>query len=205
MELVIASNNSHKVRELRCALGELAPFIQVLSLYDFPSYKPQLLHTEAPGDSFEENAKQKAQAVAVALNKVTLADDSGIIVPALAKVGAKFTRRYEHTDQSATKQTRALLEEMKSFKDLERQAYLECCLAIATPQGILYKATSRTEGVLAEEERGKITFEFDTLFIKHDYSKTLGELAPSVRDRISHRRKALEKLVGVLSLLQAHQ
>lgn len=203
MDLVIASNNSHKVRELRAALGELAPFIQVLSLYDFPSYKPS--RTEAVADSFEENAMQKARAAAVALNKITLADDSGIIVPALAKVGAKFTRRYEHTDESATKQTRKLLEEMRSFKDLERQAYLECCLAIATPQGTLYKATSRTEGVLAEDERGKITFEFDTLFIKHDYSKTLGELAPSIRDRISHRRKALEKLVVALSSLQAYQ
>ena len=197
MEIVIASHNSHKVQELRSCLKEIAPKLQVLSLFDFPAYKPALTQD----DLFEENAKAKALHAALALQKTCLADDSGIVVPALAKVGAQFTRRYQHAEQSARIQTKKLLEEMSAFSGLERQAYLECSLAVATPKGVVKIANQRSEGIIADAEKGKITFEFDTLFIKHDYSKTLGELAPSVRSRISHRRKALEKLLSaILSL-----
>ena len=60
---------------------------------------------------------------------------------------------------------------------------------------------SRAEGLIAEEERGKITFEFDTIFIKYDYSKTIGELPPSVKSRVSHRRKAFEKILPSIESL----
>jgi XTP/dITP diphosphohydrolase len=192
-ELVIASFNTHKVYELREALKALIPHLEVLSLFDFPQYKREDIPLF---DSFEDNAKAKAHHAAVALNKVCLADDSGIIIPALST-----QRRYEHSKESATDQTKKLLNEMRLYKEMERHAFLECTLAIATPEKILKTATQRAEGFLAEEERGKITFEFDTIFVKHDYSKTIGELAPSVRTRISHRRKALEKLAPTIERL----
>ena len=98
-------------------------------------------------------------------------------------------------------QTKKLLQEMMPFKDSERAAYLECAIAIASPHELKKVVTARTEGQLSETERGKIMFEFDTIFIKHDYSKTIGELAPSIRARISHRRKAVERLLPLLELL----
>jgi len=195
MELVIASFNSHKVQELREALKVLAPHVQVMSLFDFPQYRRP---DDAAFDSFEEQAKAKALHASSALKKVCLADDSGIIVPALQKVGAKLLRRYQHDTNSHIEQTKKLLDEIKSFKDLERQAYLECSLAIAAPSGKIKCVTQRSEGYLADEERGKINFEFDSIFIKHDYRKTLGELTSSVKNRISHRRKALEKLIAAI-------
>ena len=194
MKLVIASANTHKVYELRESLKICAPHIQVLSLFDFPSYTAA---TENQ-DSFEENAKFKALQAAEALKMICLADDSGIVVPALAKLGATLQYRYQNDTDSPIKQTKKLLEVMRPLKELERQAYLECSLALASPQGIIHCVTQRTEGYISDEEHGKTTFEFDTVFIKHDYSKTLGQLPPSVKSRISHRRKALEKLLPAI-------
>ena len=195
MELIIASHNTHKVQELREGLKIIAPHIQVLSLFDFPAFQKNEV---IQNGSFEENALQKAVKAALALNKICIADDSGIVVPALGKGGIALQRRHEGARDSAIKQTKALLQELKGLEGMERQAYLECSLAIAAPNGEKKAVTQRCEGFLAEEERGKITFEFDTLFIKHDYNKTLGELSQSVRSRISHRRKALEKLMPVI-------
>ena len=197
MELVIASHNSQKILELRNIFKALAPQIELLTLFDFPSYK----RPDVRADSFEENAKQKALHAASQLQKFCLSDDSGIIVPALGKIGQALQRRYLNERDSAVQETRKLLEEMAPFHDAEREAYLECAIAIAAPGELKKVVTARTEGTLAEQERGKIMFEFDTIFIKHDYSKTIGELAPHIRARISHRRKAVEKLLGALESL----
>jgi len=192
MQIVIASLNTNKIQELREGLKMLLPQLEVLSLFDFPQYK----RPKVEEDSFEKSAAFKAQHAATELQKVCLADDSGIIVPQLGR------RPYQHEVDSRSKETKKLLEEMRSFRDLERAAYLECSLALATPAALVKAVSQRTEGVLTEEERGKLTFEFDTIFMKHDYSKTLGELSPSVRSRISHRRKALEKILPALERLK---
>jgi XTP/dITP diphosphohydrolase len=195
MELVIASENTQKVHEIRNMLKEVAPSLLVLSLFDFPNFRHNFSHDLADVDSFEENAKAKALFAATSLGKACLADSSGIVVPALLKAGSKSYRRFEHPSKSPISQTKALLQEMKNYADLERQSYLECSLAIASPKGDVKSVIQRQEGLIADEAKGETSFEFDSIFIKHDYSKTLGELAPSVRARISHRRKALEKLL----------
>ena len=101
MEVVIASHNSHKVQELRDGLKEIAPKVQVLSLFDFPAYKPDAVK----GELFEESAKAKALHAAMNLKKTCIADESGIVVPALDKTG----KRYFHPEQSAKFQTKKLL------------------------------------------------------------------------------------------------
>jgi XTP/dITP diphosphohydrolase len=194
LELVIASQNSCKVYELRQILKSCAPQIAVLSLFDFPGFT-----MSCPKEaSFEENAKNKALKAALALGKVVLADDSGIVIPALGKESEALARRYQQEENSTIEQTRKLLDEMKNLRDIERHAYLECALAIAKPDGTVKCSSHRTEGYIADEERGKIQFEFDTIFIKHDYRKTIGELPPSIQARISHRRRALEKLLPTI-------
>lgn len=188
MQLVIASLNTSKIQELREGLKALLPQLEVLSLFDFPQYK----RPDQKEESFEKSALFKAEHAARELQKICLADDSGIVVPQLGR------RPYQNESDSRSKETKRLLEEMHAFRDLERAAVLECALALATPTGVVKVVSQRCEGVLIEEERGRMTFEFDTIFMKHDYSKTLGELAPSVRSRISHRRKALEKILPAL-------
>lgn len=197
MELVIASCNSQKVLELRTILKELVPELQVLSLFDFPAYK----QIDAKTSSFEENAKEKALHAAKALQKVCLSDDSGIVVPSLGKIGSTLQRRYQSEKNSAVIETKKLLHDMQSLKDVERHAYLECAIAVASPDEIKKVVSARSEGVVAEQERGKLAFEFDTIFIKCDYGKTIGELPRGVRERISHRRKAIQQLLPTLEQL----
>ena len=194
MELVLASHNLQKLLELRSIFKALCPQIEVLSLCDFPQYKRPVIH----GDSFEENAARKALLAAKSLQKICLGDDSGIVVPALGKIGQTLKRRYQNEADSPVVQTKKLLQEMAPFKEQEREAYLECAIAIATPQEVKRVVTARSEGTLAVAEKGKVMLEFDTIFIKHDYSKTIGELPQHIRDRISHRRKAVEKLLPLL-------
>lgn len=193
MELIIASQNSMKVAELREILKELFPQITTLSLFDFQKFTP----VGCTHSSFEENATAKALHAATSLQKICLADDSGIVIPSLSQQ----LYRYENNQSLATLRTKKLLEEMQGLNELQRGAYLECCLAIATPQKLERAVSQRIEGLIAEKERGKLTFEFDTIFMKYDYNKTLGELTPSVRNRISHRRKALEKLLPTIERL----
>jgi XTP/dITP diphosphohydrolase len=196
MELIIASQNSHKVAELREILKELFPSLSIRSLFDFQKFTQQ----DAVYGSFEESAAAKALHAAKTLNAICLADDSGIVIPALSQHGGSL-RRYENNQSLITARTKKLLEELQGLNELQRSAYLECSLALATPQKLERVVSQRIEGLIAEKESGKLTFEFDTIFIKYDYNKTLGELPQSIRNRISHRRKALEKLIPTLDRL----
>ncbi|HXF29687.1 MAG TPA: non-canonical purine NTP pyrophosphatase, partial [Chlamydiales bacterium] len=112
-EIILASFNTHKIHELRQALKQLMPDLQVLSLFDFPAYK-------RPGVSFEENVGMKALHAAKALQKTCIADDSKIVIPALEKAGAPLAKiniitSSPNEQESLAKQTKKLLEAMRSF------------------------------------------------------------------------------------------
>lgn len=200
MELVIASHNTHKVLQLREILKELAPRLTVLSLFDFPHYKMPAGDLAA---SFAENAKAKAEHAALALQKCCLAEQWGLILPSVpdALLTIFSSEPGASHAQLLVSQTKKILAALEKKSEYERTAYLESCVAIATPECKLREAIGRTEGFIAEGERGKGSFEFDTIFVKHDYMKTLAELSPSVRSRISHRRKAVDKLIGYFDAL----
>lgn len=197
MEIVIASKNVHKIREFREILSHIED-TDVTSLLNFPDYKP----SEETGVTFEENAKAKAVDAARALNKWVLADDSGLVVPSLKGEPGISSRRYAGDDATDAENRLKLLEAMKGKSDLERSAYYECCLVLASPDGEIKKfVRGICEGYLIEEERGQNGFGYDALFVKHDYDKTFAELEESVKNRISHRSKAIEKILPALESL----
>ena len=197
MDLVIASQNTHKILEIKEIFKTLFPHITLYSLYDFPEYQP----VREQGASFVENAEVKAHTAAKKLQKTCLADDTGLVVPVLGGMEVTLQKRCAEK-LSLVQQVKLLLSDLRPYKDYERAAYLECSIAIATPAAVIRSATARSEGHIAESERGKISCDFDTVFVKHDYSKTLAELSSSIRSRISCRRKACEKLVTVIENLK---
>ena len=197
MELVIASQNTHKILEIKEIFKTLFPQFNLYSLYDFPEYQPE----RERGASFAENAEVKASAAAKKLQKTCLADDTGLVIPVLGGLETTLQKRYTEK-LSLVQQVKILLSDLRPYKDFERAAYLECSIAIATPQALVRSATARSEGHIAESERGKISCDFDTVFVKHDYSKTLAELSSSIRSRISCRRKVCEKLVAAIESLK---
>lgn len=198
MEIVIASNNLHKIREFREMLRSLKS-IDILSLLNFPNY----IAPPESGKTFQENALQKALHAASALKKWVLADDSGLVVPALGNAPGTHSRRYAGEEATDAENRSKLLAAMRHLADLQRAAYFECCLALAGPEGIKKSVTGTCEGVILTEERGRNGFGYDPLFVKHEYDKSFAEIEEITKNRISHRRKAFDKLLPTLESLAA--
>ncbi|HSX03204.1 MAG TPA: RdgB/HAM1 family non-canonical purine NTP pyrophosphatase [Rhabdochlamydiaceae bacterium] len=197
MKLVIASRNVHKIREFRAMLKGLR-HLDIYSLIDFPQYQPP----PEVGKTFEENAIQKAIHAASALGLWALADDSGLVIPALGGAPGIHSARYAGDGATDKENRKKLLQEMRSLKDQERAAYFECCLALASPKELKKSTCACCEGTIIEEEKGRSGFGYDPIFQKHEYSKTFGELEEEVKNRISHRRKAMDKILLVLETIK---
>jgi len=191
MELVIASSNCTKVRELRTILEELFPDLRIRSLLDFPDFQG----LEEMKESFEENAIAKAAWAAEQLNRPAVADESGLVIPYLGDEVISLERKKGLDKSKKLPDTKSILTELQNTAESNRVAFLECVLAFAVPEkGCIRSCSARIEGYIAEEEKGPASFDFSSIFIKYDYSKRLAELPESVLARISHRRKACEKL-----------
>jgi XTP/dITP diphosphohydrolase len=195
--LVIASLNIHKIQEIKSIIGHL-PFLDLMSLRDFPNYTPP----PETGNTFEENAIIKATHAALALNKFVLGDDSGLIVPALNNEPGIFSHRYAGNDATDLENRKKLLEKMLQLQDQQRYAYFTCSVALANPDGSIRKVLIGTcEGEIVTKERGRGGFGYDALFLKHEYNKTFAEMEETTKNRISHRRKALDKMLPILESL----
>lgn len=198
MELLLASTNLHKIREFREMLKPF-PHLDMLTLHQFPSY----VEPEETGSTFQENAILKAEQAANALQQWVLADDSGLVVPALDGQPGIYSRRYAGSQATDADNRKKLLHEMEHLEGLSRAAYYECCLVIASPNGVKKIVKAVCEGHILKEEKGRYGFGYDCLFVKNEYEKTFAELEETIKNRISHRRKAFERLAGFLETLKS--
>jgi XTP/dITP diphosphohydrolase len=197
MEIVIASKNVHKIREYRSLLKAFKHF-DVLSLLDFPSYTP----LEESQKSFEEIVTTKAVHAAKTLNKWVLADDSGLVVPALQGTPGIHSARYAGPHATDRENCHKLLANMKNLQESGRFAYFECWIAVASPEGIQKIEHGVCEGSIIEAEKGRNGFGYDPIFRKHEYGKTFAELDETIKNRISHRRKAFDRISIFLESLE---
>lgn len=198
MEIVIGSHNLHKIREIRAMFKRLKN-IDLLSLLNFPDYSPE----ENLEGTLKEIAIAKAERAAKTLNRWVLADDSGLFVPILGGAPGGNSRYYACDDATDCENRKKLLNELKDVKDFQRSAYLECNLALAAPEGLKKCVTGNCEGYIALEERGRNGFGYDSIFIKNEYTKTFSEVEESVKNCISHRWKAFERLLPTLETLSS--
>lgn len=196
IELVLATSNSHKVREIREMLKGFSG-IEVLSLSAFPDYTPP----EETGATFEENAELKAKSAAKALGKWVLADDSGLVVPSLNGDPGIRSARYAGEESTDADNRKKLLEQMKGMNEEERAAMMVCCAVLASPDGEVHSGKGVAEGTILDTPRGGSGFGYDCLFLKNDYGKTFAELDEATKNRISHRRKAIDRLHNDLETL----
>ncbi len=198
MELLIASTNIHKIREFRFLLKNTG--FDVLSLHDFPSYIPP----EETEKTFEGNASLKAKLAAITLKKWVLADDSGLIVPALGGAPGVHSSRYAGEKATDRENCVKLLDSMRHLQEPDRSAYFECAIVISSPEGNLKYFQGLCEGSILEETKGRSGFSYDSVFRKHDYNKTFAELTEDIKSRISHRRKAFDKALLYLESIKEH-
>lgn len=195
VQLIIASRNVHKIRELRLMLKRYA-FFDVLSLLDFPQYTPPF----EKGKNLKENSIQKAVNASLQLNRWTLADTTELVVPILKNIPGIDSVNYLGGTATDGDNRKKLLEALRSILEPDRQAYFQCCIAISSPNGSIEKtSTGICEGTILFEERGSKGFGYDSIFMKYEYGKSFAELDETLKNRISHRRKAFDKLSVFLS------
>ena len=191
-EIVVATANPGKLREIKESLGDIE--VQILSLADFPS----LLPVEEEGRTFLENALQKARAVAQHTGRLTIADDSGLEVDYLQGKPGVRSARFAGEGASDADNNRTLLRLLDGVPSSQREAAFRCVIAIVDPTGKESWVEGECKGVIGEHERGKKGFGYDPLFIIPALDKTLAELPLAEKNRISHRGKALAALKEVL-------
>lgn len=196
MKLVIATTNLHKIREIRAILKPLYNF-DFLTFHDFPNYE----QPEETGVTFEENAFLKATHAAATLKEWVLADDSGLVIPALDNSPGVHSARYAGENASDKDNRIKLLQNLETLDECDRVGYYASAMALASPDGIQKQVLGICEGHLLMTERGGGGFGYDSLFLKYDYNKTFAEIDEETKNKISHRRKALDKFTPTFDAL----
>lgn len=197
MKIIIASSNGYKIRETKTFLKQLGAF-DIFSLTDFPLYS----QPEEIGESPEENALTKGLHAAQALRSWTIADDTMLRVPSLHGLPGSASKHFAGTHASEKDNRKKLLHDMSHLESLiDRSAYFECCVILASPEGKFFKSQGTCEGFISKQERGSSGFGYDCLFQKHEYKQTFAELSEEIKNQVSHRAKALQKLAPHLKTL----
>jgi XTP/dITP diphosphohydrolase len=186
--------------------GKLVELIDLLEPHGIPCASlaglAGAVDVEETGATFAENAALKARGQAVALGRWVLAEDSGLVVPALGGAPGVFSARFSGSAAGADRETvdrrnnAVLLERLAGRTGRERGAHYACHAALADPDGrIVAVAEGTCHGRIADTPAGGGGFGYDPLFIVSEYHRTFGELPPAVKAVISHRARALRALI----------
>ncbi len=192
MELILATNNKHKIVEIKSILGN--SFSGILSLSDAGLD----IDVEETGTTFAENAYLKASAVCKLSGKPALADDSGLEVDALGGAPGVYSARYAGEDQNDENNIKKLLSAMKNETD--RQASFTSVLCLCYPDGRAIYATGKTYGKILVEKAGVGGFGYDPVFYSNDLKKSFGEATAEEKNSVSHRSRALHALLEKINL-----
>ena len=195
MKLVLATRNLGKVRELSKMLSDQRT-IEILSVKDFPE-APEVIED---GTTYEDNAKKKAIHIAKYSRSRALADDSGLEVDALGGAPGVHSARYAGSDASDADRIVKLLSAIKDVPDDERTARFKCAVAVAEPGGGADVVIGVCDGAIIREPRGNSGFGYDPIFVPYGYDQTFAELGERVKNRISHRAKALRKALKLIEM-----
>lgn len=193
MKLIIASNNKHKIYEIKNILS--GKFTEILS-----AKEAGIEHeTVEDGSTFAENAVKKAREISELSGEAALADDSGICVDALGGAPGIFSARFaaENGENASDEANNALLLERLSDKT-DRRAHYTAAVAIVYPDGKTVSAEGHLFGEIIDTPRGDRGFGYDPLFVPVGESRTVAEMDDGEKNSISHRGKALRALLEKL-------
>ena len=185
-KIVFATTNEGKMKEIRMIMDN--PEIEIFSLKDMDIH----IDIEANGVTFEENAIIKAKTICEVTGEVVLADDSGLEVDFMDKAPGVYSARYLGEDTPYSIKNQDILDHLVDAKEEERTARFVCAIAAAFPDGRVFTTRATIEGVIAHEPKGDKGFGYDPLLYVPEYKMTTGEMDPEVKNKISHRGKALE-------------
>lgn len=187
-ELIVATKNAGKLREIRALLSGLS--IKVTSLADYPS-APEIVED---GATFAANAAKKALTVSRYTGKLVMGEDSGLEVASLDNAPGVYSARFSGPQATDHTNNLKLLRALRGVPLDQRQARYRCCVAIAEGDTLIQTVSGRCSGLIGLRPRGTHGFGYDPLFLLPRYQQTFGELDPAVKSRLSHRARALKKL-----------
>ncbi|MCK9443622.1 MAG: RdgB/HAM1 family non-canonical purine NTP pyrophosphatase [Tissierellaceae bacterium] len=195
-KLIVSTGNEHKVEEIRKILKDLP--IEVLSKKDIGLNNMTVIED---GDSLEENSLKKAQALADKVDYMVLADDSGLFVDILNGEPGAFSSRYAGEEGNDKKNNIKLLQRLENTPLEKRSAKFMTVMVLITEDKETIIVSGECKGIIGRESIGYNGFGYDPLFIPEGYNNTFAELGEDVKNRISHRAKALENLRDKISKL----
>ena len=193
MKILIATKNTGKVREIREMLAETPFRLQILD--DFS----EIAEPAETGATFAGNAALKARYYALQTGVWALADDSGLEVEALNNAPGVYSARYAGENAGDRERIAKLLAELNETNDENRRARFVCAMAVADETGaIILTAEGICDGKIAFEAVGENGFGYDPIFIPDGFSETFGQLANDIKQQISHRKRAIYKIIQQL-------
>ncbi len=195
MQLIIATNNAHKVQEFERLLKDLPFEVCSAKLY---GGMPDVVED---GDTFAANAQIKAEALRkIALADTwILADDSGLEVDALNGMPGIYSARYAGENAEDVDNVSKLLEALKGVTEEQRTARFRCALCLIDSDGFITRFEGICEGRIAKESHGTVGFGYDSAFIPEGYDQSFGQLDEGVKNKLSHRAKAVQLLNEIAS------
>lgn len=196
MKIVLATRNENKFREVKQFLEPHG--IEVVSLNEFPDF-PEI---EETGETFKDNATKKATEACMFTGMTALADDSGLEVDSLNGLPGIYSARFAGENKSDEDNNNKLLELLEGLPENQRKARFKCVMAVATTECFVYTTEGVCEGVIAEEPRGEGGFGYDPIFYLPEYEKTFAELDLETKNKISHRARALNGVLDIISELK---
>ncbi len=185
MKIFLATGNKHKIKEIEKIFK--MDNVEILSIND----GIEIPEVEEDGTIFEENSKKKALEIAKFTNMITIADDSGLCVDALDGAPGVYSARYAGEHGNDLDNNKKLVRELQGIEN--RKARFVCVITLAKPTGETYSFRGEVEGDIIDIPQGTEGFGYDPHFFMKEYGKTLAEI-PEIKNRISHRARALEKL-----------
>lgn len=190
-EIIIATHNQGKLKEFKLLLEPLG--YKVLSLEDFDV--PEI---DEPYSTFEENAKHKAEFLSNKLNKMVLADDSGLCVDTLGGRPGVFSARWVREGAGTEENINHLWGELKLVGGKKHPAHYNTTIALAIPnyKSRIFYAT--WNGEIIFEERGQFGFSYDSVFYLPEFGKTAAELTTEEKNKYSQRTRAIQQVIDYL-------
>lgn len=192
-KIIFATTNQGKVREVKMMMKDFD-----VELYTLKEVGIDVDIVE-DGTTFEENAIIKAKTIMEMTGEIALADDSGLEVDYLDGAPGIYSARFLGEDTPYEEKNDYIIEKLKFAKGKERSARFVCAMAVAFPDGIVLTCKSTVEGLISYEQKGKNGFGYDPILYVPEFEMTTGEMAPELKNSISHRGKALEQMKEILA------
>ncbi|MCF6465401.1 RdgB/HAM1 family non-canonical purine NTP pyrophosphatase [Clostridium sp. Cult2] len=196
--LVLSTGNKHKVEEIKEILKDLP--IEVFSKNDLGFNGFEI---EENGETLEENAIKKATSLAGRVQGMVMADDTGLFVEYLNGGPGVHSARYSGIDATYEKNNIKLLNRLDGVPLQKRKALFKTVIALVTEHGNVITVIGECKGYIGFEPKGEEGFGYDPLFIVEGYNKTFAELGEEIKNKISHRARALDKLkIEIIKILE---